>query len=120
MNKYKNTIFIISLALLCIPIVLFFYYTIKSFSNEAPKTNYEAIIDSLKNENYTLDSLYDIERDKKEKTRILYKKVSVKDEIDSLSRLKQDLNNIKNLNIQISDSINPDSLKLLLIKELNF
>lgn len=93
------------------------YWIAKPVDSE--KTDYEKIIDSLNRENAVLDSLYDEEKEKKNKTRILYKKISIQEEIDSLNQLKTDLNALKLPSPRLSDTINPDSLRVILMKEFN-
>ena len=99
-------------------IVYLMYFLISP--SKAPEVDpYQVKIDSLNRENEKLDSLYRIEMEKKNEVRIKYKTVSIQSELDSLEKLKSDIEGLKLKGPAISDTINPDSLRSLLLKEFN-
>jgi hypothetical protein len=94
------------------------YYLIPFIGNSS-EPNYQLVIDSLNRENEKLDSLYLIEYNKKKGVRTLYKKVSIKEELDSLGKLREDLEKIRLDREIVLDTTDPDSLRLFLMKDFN-
>jgi hypothetical protein len=94
------------------------YYMIPFLGNSS-EPNYQLVIDSLNRENEKLDSLYLIEYNKKKEVRTLYKKVSIKEELDSLGKLRKDLEKIRLDREIVLDTTDPDSLRLFLMKDFN-
>jgi len=94
------------------------YYMIPFIGNSS-EPNYQLVIDSLNRENEKLDSLYLIEYNKKKGVRTLYKKVSIKEELDSLGKLREDLEKIRLDREIVLDTTDPDSLRLFLMKDFN-
>lgn len=94
------------------------YYLIPFIGNSS-EPNYQLVIDSLNRENEKLDSLYLIEYNKKKEVRTLYKKVSIKEELDSLGKLREDLEKIRLDREIVLDTTDPDSLRLFLMKDFN-
>lgn len=118
MSKNKENILLIGGLLVFIFVVGgMVYFMMNPEKTEINK--YEVVIDSLNQENKKLDSLYDMEKDKRSEVRVLYKKVSIKQELDSLNNLKEDLLKLKQEEPPLSDSISADSLRSILIKQFN-
>ena len=118
MTKFnEKTLFFLCITLFFVSVGTMVYYFMKS-DTEIPN-KYERTIDSLVKENLVLDSLYDNMKNKGKEIKILYKKVSIKQELDSLNNLKNDLEKLRTSEPAISDSITPDSLRDILIKQFN-
>lgn len=113
----EKTIFFICLILFFLSVGVMVYYFLKSDKN--PSNQYELTIDSLNKENLMLDSLYDLEKNKRDEIRVIYKKISIKEELDSLNIIKSDLEKLKKTEPELSDSISADSLRGILIKQFN-
>ena len=117
-NNYQKFVVLIGGFVFVVGIVYMMYSLISP--SKAPEVDpYQVKIDSLNRENEKLDSLYRLEMDKKNQIRIKYKKVSIQSELDSLEKLKTDLEGLKLKGPSISDSIAADSLRSLLLKEFN-
>jgi hypothetical protein len=117
-NDPKNLALAVG-ALIFVGLISASIYYLIPFVESPPEPDYQLVIDSLNRENEKLDSLYLIEKEKKSKARILYKKVSIQEELDSLGRLKEDLKKIR-LDRDIPlDTTNLDSLRLSLMKDFN-
>lgn len=117
MGKKENIFLTLGLVAFVIAVGSMVYFWLKP--NETNLNRYEIVIDSLNQENKKLDSLFDLEKDKKDQVRILYKRVSIKGELDSLKNLREDLEKLKLEEPPLSDSISADSLRSILIKQFN-
>lgn len=119
MKKNTQKYFTLLIGIIFISIIMYMMYFVISPSETHEVDSYQVKIDSLNRKNEILDSLYRLEMDKKNEVRIKYKKVSIQSELDSLEKLKTDLEGLKLKGPSISDSIAADSLRSLLLKEFN-
>lgn len=117
MGKKENIFLSVGIIAFLVAVGVMVYFWLKT-DNVEP-TKYELVIDSLNRENQKLDSLYEIEQEKKEQIKVLYKRVSIKEELDSLKTIKEDLQKMKLEEPELSDSISADSLRAILIKQFN-
>lgn len=118
MGVKKESVFLITGFLIFICVVGVMVYLWSKPNNTTPN-KYEIIIDSLNKENQKLDSLFELESQKKIKTKILYQKIIIDKELDSLNRLKEKKENFNKEKISTEDTISPDSLRSILLKEFN-
>lgn len=75
-------------------------------------------IETLKKENTKLDSLYKTKVLEKEKIKIIREKISIQSELDRLTELTKQLEEVRKTELNKIDTISPEQLQIYLQKEL--